>query len=60
MQRFQASTEATFILGLAPHSVYDVEVDDEELAEQETDVGGTLVIALPADMETGVRIRQKH
>jgi len=60
MQRFQASTEATFILGLAPHSVYDIEIDDEELAEQETDVGGTLVIALPPDVEAGVRIRGKR
>jgi len=60
MQRFQASTEATFILGLAPHSVYDVEIDDEELAEQETDVGGTLVIALPPDVQAGVRIRGKR
>lgn len=59
-QRFQSSTEATFILGLAPHSVYDVEIDDEELAEQETDVGGTLVIALPPDLEAGVRIRLRR
>jgi hypothetical protein len=57
--RFHASTEATFVLGLTPHATYDVEIDDEELAEQETDVGGTLVIALPPDAEAGVRIRQR-
>jgi hypothetical protein len=57
--RFHASTEATFVLGLTPHALYDVEIDDEELAEQETDVGGTLVIALPPDAEAGVRIRRR-
>jgi hypothetical protein len=57
--RFQASTEATFVLGLTPHAVYDVEIDDEELSEQETDSGGTLVISLPADRQAGVRIRRR-
>ena len=58
--RFQASTEATFVLGLKPRSDYDVEVDDEELAEGETDPGGTLVIALPPDTEAGVRVRLRN
>jgi hypothetical protein len=57
--RFHASTEATFIMGLEPHRAYDIEIDDEELAEQETDSGGTLVIALPPDSEAGVRIRRR-
>ena len=30
------------------------------MAEQETDVGGTLVIALPPDLEAGVRIRLRR
>ena len=59
MLHFSANSEATFVLGLAPAASYDVEIDDEELAEQQTDVGGTLVIALPADMQAGVRIRRR-
>jgi hypothetical protein len=57
--RFEGDTEATFILGLKPRSTYDVEIDDEELGEAQTDVGGTLVIALPAETQTGVRIRER-
>ncbi|MBV8845992.1 MAG: hypothetical protein JO307_24550 [Bryobacterales bacterium] len=59
MLHFEAMTEATFVLGLAPRAAYDVEIDDEELAEQETDAGGTLVIALPAEMQAGVRIKKR-
>jgi hypothetical protein len=58
--RLQADTEATFILGLKPRSTYDVEIDDEELTDAETDAGGTLVIALPAETQTGVRIRERN
>jgi hypothetical protein len=57
--RLQADTEATFILGLKPRSLYDLEIDDEELSEAQTDAGGTLVIALPAETQTGVRIRAR-
>jgi hypothetical protein len=57
--RFKASTEATFVLGLGPRSAYDVEIDDQELAEGDTDAGGTLVIALSPDTEAGVRIRKR-
>jgi hypothetical protein len=59
MLHFQAKSEATFVLGLAPRTSYDLEIDDEELAEQQTDVGGTLVISLPPDMQAGVRIRKR-
>ncbi len=57
--RFQADTEATFVLGLSPNTQWDVEVDDEELSEAGTDVGGALVIALPAETQAGVRIRRR-
>lgn len=57
--RFKVSTEATFVLGLTPKSAYDVEIDDQELAEGQTDSGGTLVIALPPETEAGVRIRKR-
>jgi hypothetical protein len=58
--RFQADTEATFVLGLAPRSQWDVEIDDEELSEAATDVGGALVIVLPAETQAGVRIRRRE
>jgi hypothetical protein len=57
--RFAAATEVTVVLGLAPRSSYDIEIDDEELGEGETDAGGTLVVALPAETEAGVRIRKR-
>ena len=57
--RFQASTQATIVLGLEPRSSYDIEVDDEELAEGETDAGGALVIELPPETQAGVRIRKR-
>jgi|SRR5579862_8109869 hypothetical protein len=57
--RFQAATEVTVVLGLAQHSTYDVEIDDQELAEGATDAGGTLVVTLPPETEAGVRIRQR-
>ena len=59
MMHLQANSEATFILGLSPRGAYDVEIDDEELAELQADVGGTLVIALPEDMQAGIRIRKR-
>ena len=57
--RFQAITEATIVLGLTPRSNYDVEIDDEELAEGETDAGGTLVVSLPPETAAGVRVRKR-
>jgi hypothetical protein len=59
MVRFQAMTEATIVLGLTPGSSYDIEIDDEELAEGETDAGGTLVVSLPPETAAGVRIRKR-
>jgi hypothetical protein len=57
--RFKAVTEATIVLGLAPSGAYDVEIDDQELAEGNTDTGGTLVIALAPETEAGVRLRKR-
>ncbi len=59
MQRFRAASGQTFLLGLPPRSDYDVEIDDQELAGQQTDAGGTLVISLPPETEAGVRIRKR-
>jgi hypothetical protein len=57
--KFRADGEALFVLGLTPKAWYDVEIDDEELAERETDTGGTLVISLPPGLDLGARIRKR-
>jgi len=57
--RFHVDEEQTFVIGLAPHARYDVEIDDQELWEEETDAGGTLVLALPEGADAGVRIRRR-
>jgi hypothetical protein len=62
--KFQADGEALFVLGLTPKTVYDVEIDNEELTEFETDTGGTLVIGLPPGADgsqpnLGARIRKR-
>ena len=57
--RFHVSSEAVFILNLAPRAHYDVEIDDQELRDEETDAGGTLVLAIPEGIETGVRVRRR-
>ncbi|HEX5430684.1 MAG TPA: hypothetical protein VFW83_01860 [Bryobacteraceae bacterium] len=57
--RLRAETGETFVMGLAPRAVYDVEIDDEEMSEQQTDAAGTLVLRLPPDTQAGVRIRRR-
>ncbi len=57
--RFEANAEAVFVLNLTPRAKYDVEVDDEELAEVETDAGGTMVLSFPEGTNTGVRFRRR-
>jgi hypothetical protein len=57
--KFHVDTLETFVMGLAPHSTYDVEIDDEELSEGETDRGGTLLLKLAAGTDAGVRIKKR-
>ena len=57
--KFRATAEAVFVLNLAPRSLYEVEIDDQELSEAQTDVGGTLVLSFPEGTDTGVRIRKR-
>jgi hypothetical protein len=57
--RFRADVEAIFLLNLTPRTHYDVEVDDEELSETDTDVGGTLVLSFPEGTDAGVRVRRQ-
>lgn len=59
-QRFTATLrpeEEAFVLGLKPRTVYQIEVDDEEVVEQSTDPGGILALRLPREVKIGVRIR---
>ena len=57
--RFTADAEAVFVLNLTPRATYDVEVDDEELWEEQTDAGGTLVLSFPEGINAGVRIKRR-
>jgi hypothetical protein len=50
--------EAVFIVGLQPRHTYLVEIDDEEMFEAGTDIGGILELDLPHGKEVGVRIRE--
>ena len=56
--RFRADAEAVFILKLAPKTRYAVEIDDQELREEETDTGGTLVLSLADGLATGIRVQR--
>jgi len=50
--------ESWYVVGLKPKTLYDVEVDDEELSEAETDAGGILSLEFKkSGAGTGVRIR---
>jgi hypothetical protein len=49
--------EYAYIVGLEPDRLYDIEVDDEELAEARTDSGGILALTFPVGRKTGVRIK---
>jgi hypothetical protein len=62
--KFRADGEALFVLGLTPKAAYDVEIDNQELAERETDSGGTLVIGLAPGTDgsqpnLGARIKKR-
>ena len=46
-------------MNLTPKANYEIEIDDQELAEDQTDVGGTLVLALPEGASVGVRIKRR-
>jgi len=50
--------QPVFVVGLKPRQNYLIEVDDEELAEEQTDPGGILALDVPHGREVGVRLRQ--
>jgi hypothetical protein len=51
---------AVIVVGLKPGRTYQVEIDDEEVAEQTADRGGALVLDVPPGQETGVRLGEMH
>ena len=57
---FHVASEAVFILNLAPRAHYEIEIDDQELRDEQTDAGGTLVLALPEGIETGIRVKRRN
>jgi hypothetical protein len=56
--RLEEGQNAVVIVGLAPRRKYQVEIDDEEVAEEITDAGGVLVLDLLHGKEVGVRLRE--
>lgn len=58
--RFRADAEGIFVLGLTQRAMYEIEIDDQELDEAETDIGGTLVLSLPEGIDAGVRVRRRE
>jgi len=52
--------EPVFVVGLQPHRVYTIEVDDEEMFEATADAGGILELdGVPSGREVGVRIGER-
>jgi hypothetical protein len=57
-QPANAETQKTYIIGLAPHARYDIEIDDEEIVEHMTDAGGILEFDFPPMQDRTVRIKR--
>ncbi len=58
-QKFKIEVEGkgpVFVVGLQPRRNYLIEVDDEELAEGQSDPGGILELDVPHGREVGVRL----
>jgi hypothetical protein len=53
-----AGNQPVFVVGLKPRQNYLMEVDDEEMAEEQTDPVGILTLDVPHDTEVGVRLRE--
>ncbi|HLY17896.1 MAG TPA: hypothetical protein VKR61_11775 [Bryobacteraceae bacterium] len=47
-----------FVVGLKPRQNYLIEIDDEELAESQTDPGGILELDVPPNTELGIQLRE--
>ncbi len=47
-----------FLMGLEPKTAFDVEIDDREMSEEFSDVGGVLALQFKSAIKAGVRIRK--
>jgi hypothetical protein len=50
--------ESVFLLGLEPKRTYQVEIDDEEIFETQSDIGGILELDVPHGKNVGIRLRE--
>lgn len=57
-QPANAEAQKAYIIGLAPNTRYDVEIDDEEVIERMTDAGGILEFDFPPMQDRSVRIQR--
>ena len=56
--QFTAENESVFVVGMTPNRSHLIEVDDEELAEERSDGGGTIELHFPQERSAEVRIRE--
>jgi hypothetical protein len=54
----KAVEQVAFVVGLEPATLYDVEVDGEELDEGRTDSSGILEFRFAPGIQTGVRLHK--
>lgn len=57
--RFRAEGGDLFIVNLKPRHHYEVEIEDEEMAEMEADNAGTLHLPLLKETDTAVKLRER-
>jgi hypothetical protein len=54
----KAVPQVAFVVGLAPSTLYDVEVDGEEMDDDRTDKAGILELRFAPEHHAGVRVRK--
>jgi hypothetical protein len=59
IERKEGQPANVFLVGLAPKRAFEVEVDDEELAELTSDPGGILPVLSTRTDARSIRIRQR-
>lgn len=57
-QPLNAEPQRTYVIGLAPRSRYDLEIDDEEIVERTTDGGGIIEFDFPPMQDRVVRLKK--
>jgi len=57
-QPANAEPQKAYIIGMAPNTRYDVEIDDEEIVEKLTDAGGILEFDFPPMQDRSVRVKR--